>query len=71
LGYTGNVLPTTAQSDLVHTMAADLITVGPSALNQNIVNGSTVWASTPNPSAVISLLNTWIQTSTSFGAMLP
>jgi pimeloyl-ACP methyl ester carboxylesterase len=71
LGYTGNVLPTTAQSDLVHTMAADLITVGPSALNQNIVSGNTVWASTPNPSAVISLLNTWIQTSASFGAMLP
>jgi pimeloyl-ACP methyl ester carboxylesterase len=71
LGYTGNTLPVTAESNLVHTMAADLITVGPSVLNQNIVNGNTVWASTPDPQAVIDQLNTWILTSASFGAMLP
>lgn len=71
LGYTGNVLPLTAESGLVHTMAANLITVGPSVLNQNIVNGSTMWASTPDPQAVIDQLNTWILTSGSFGAMLP
>lgn len=71
LGYTGNTLPLTAESSLVHTMAANLITVGPSVLNQDIVNGSTVWAATPVPQAVIDLLNTWIQSSTSFGPMLP
>jgi hypothetical protein len=70
LGYNGTDSPTAISNGLIHAVDPTLFNNGPDALSSNIKNGMIVSADTPNPQAVINLLNSPIDAGW-FGQILP